>query len=89
MVARRRRTGPSPIKIFCGLIGNEEAFARATELLTGQLGDIDCESPVLPFDFTAYYSDEMGPGLLRKWIAFRPLRERGASVSRVPRYRKR
>jgi hypothetical protein len=73
----RGRTRPSQIKIFCGLIGREESFARATKLLTGQLGDIDCESPILPFEFTDYYADEMGEGLLRKWIAFRNLRERG------------
>ncbi|MFH1313328.1 MAG: DUF4416 family protein [Candidatus Eisenbacteria bacterium] len=78
----RRRTRPSQIKIFCGLIGCEESFAQAADLLTAHFGDIDCESPVLPFDFTQYYRDEMGDGLLRKWIAFRELRER-AFLSRA------
>ena len=77
MAVERRRSRPSRIKIFCGLIGSEESFARAMELLTGPLGEIDCESPVLPFEFTDYYAEEMGEGLLRKWIAFRDLRERG------------
>ena len=77
MAKTTRRLRPERVKIFCGLIGREEAFIRAEEVLTGRLGEIDCASPVLPFEFTDYYESEMGAGLLRKWIAFRSLRERG------------
>jgi hypothetical protein len=72
-----RRLKPEPVKIFCGLIGREEGFSQAEDLLTGHLGEIDCTSPVLPFEFTDYYESEMGDGLVRKWVAFTGLRERG------------
>lgn len=70
------REKPKPVKLFCGLIGKREAISEARGLLVGRLGEVDCESPEVAFDFTQYYRDEMGDGLLRKWIAFRDLRER-------------
>ncbi len=71
------REKPKPIKIFCGLIGSPEAIERVKHRLIGTFGEIDCESKLLKFDFTRYYHAEMGENLWRKWISFRPLRERG------------
>jgi hypothetical protein len=76
MLEPRRRDKPKPVKLFCGLIARAEVLDRALRLLVERFGEIDCESPVLKFDFTSYYEDEMGKGLVRKWVAFQTLRER-------------
>lgn len=70
------RDKPEPIKIFCGLIGKQKAIGQAMDSLVVHFGDIDCGSPAVPFVFTDYYRTEMGEDLLRKWVAFSPLRER-------------
>ena len=70
------RSKPQPIKIFCGLIGGQEAIGQAVDSLAVHFGEIDCRSPAFPFGFTDYYRGEMGDDLLRTWIAFRTLRER-------------
>jgi hypothetical protein len=72
----RDKPTPSPIKLFCGLIGSDESIARAVELLVPYFGDIDCESPIIPFEFTGYYRAEMGERLRRKWIGFGELKKR-------------
>jgi len=76
MHERRTRDKPKPVKLFCGLVAQPEALDCARSLLAEALGPIDCESPTLRFDFTAYYREEMGEGLVRKWVAFQTLRER-------------
>ena len=76
MLEPRTRDKPRPVKLFCGLIARPEALDRARPLLIESFGEIDCESPVLRFDFTSYYADEMGDDLVRKWVAFETLRER-------------
>jgi hypothetical protein len=77
MGGRPHSESPKPVKIFCGLIGKAEAMGRAQELLVAELGEIDCESQTIDFSFTDYYRDEMGKGLARKWVSFRPRRSRG------------
>jgi hypothetical protein len=67
---------PKPIKLFCGLIGAARSIELARDLLARRFGEIDLESPVLPFTFTQYYSDEMGDALSRCWVSFLPLKER-------------
>jgi hypothetical protein len=76
MARAQARPKPDPIKIFCGLIGREDAILEARGLLARVFGDIDLESAILPFDFTDYYTDEMGKDLARQWVAFRTLKER-------------
>ena len=43
--------------------------------LEGLWGPVGRRSDVLPFDFTSYYEDEMGPHLKRQFIAFADLFE--------------
>ncbi len=64
-----------PVAFFVGIItADEKLWNAAAEKLTSQWGKIDFTSERLNFDqFTDYYSDEMGNGLLRFWAAFRPL----------------
>jgi hypothetical protein len=71
-----RISKPQPVKLFCGLIGGVEGLGEVLPHLESEFGVVDAESGVVPFDFTDYYRDEMGPGLIRKWIAFDGLRER-------------
>ena len=77
----KTRQKPLPVKIFCGLIGSETSIEEAGRLLVAELGPVDSRSPFLPFDFTDYYQEEMGEGLMRRWIAFVELRERAYLAS--------
>ena len=49
------RARPDPVKLFCGLFGHEPAIAEAIERLSSHFGQIDCQSPLVSFEFTAYY----------------------------------
>jgi hypothetical protein len=62
---------PEPVKLICGIIAaGESMVAAARDALRDAYGEIDLESGILPFNFTAYYRDEMGAGLLRKFVSF-------------------
>ena len=62
---------PDYVKLFCGIIAvSAEAAASARDGLAELFGDIDLESEVMAFDFTAYYRPEMGDNLLRKFVSF-------------------
>ena len=50
---------------------------RAGNALTRLYGEIDWESDPIPFDFTDYYEEEMGTGLLRKFVSFATLIDPG------------
>ena len=70
------RSKPDRVKLIVGLISRDEAlFDRAADILMRRLGRIDRESAAIPFDRTSYYKDEMGDGLLRKFLSFEPLRD--------------
>ncbi|MDR2708403.1 MAG: DUF4416 family protein [Elusimicrobiota bacterium] len=62
------------VKLFCGIIyGDEKIKAQAFEKLIQKFGEIDLESPTIPFDYTSYYNAEMGSNLKRMWISFKNL----------------
>ena len=71
-----RRPKPLPVKLFCGLIGPGDRLAESLRHLETEFGPVEFATPAALFDFTDYYRDEMGPDLLRKWIALKGLRER-------------
>lgn len=59
------------VKLFAGIIAADGAsLARAEELLERELGPAALKSAVVPFAHTEYYKEEMGGGLLRRWIGF-------------------
>ena len=63
-----------PVKYFCGIIGkNIEIINLSKEKLIGLMGKIDQESELIPFDFTDYYTEEMGSGLIRQFVSFHEL----------------
>ncbi len=64
----------SPVKMICGVIYREDAlYAEVRSRLEAEWGRADSESPVYPFDLTGYYEDEMGGGLVRRFISFEAL----------------
>ena len=64
------------VKLFAGLIGkSRDIFSKTESILEKRFGKIDSTSETIPFDFTDYYSKEMGNALLRKWVSFEKLIE--------------
>lgn len=64
----------TPVKLVVAMLASQLAlFTDATSRLMTLFGPVDYVSPLLPFDFTDYYAGEMGPGLLRQFIAFQDL----------------
>ena len=65
---------PLPVLRFAGLLAaSEELLAAARRELAQWYGPIDEISQTIPFDFTDYYEDQMGAGLLRQWVRFSTL----------------
>jgi len=60
-----------PAKLVVGLISADRTLlAQAPSALAELFGGVSLKSPELPFNFTNYYEKEMGPGLIRQWLAF-------------------
>lgn len=65
---------PKPVKLIMSLISSDDLLLhRAIEVLRERYGEVDFTSDILPFDFTDYYRAEMGEGLFRRFVTFRPL----------------
>ncbi len=69
-----RAMEPAPAKLFMSLIVHEEDILRqGIQDLKKDFGEIDFMSEKFPFDFTDYYTREMGENLYRHFITFEPL----------------
>jgi hypothetical protein len=65
---------PQPAKLFMSLIASDEGvFQKTVQDLRLTFGGIDWVSDRFPFDFTDYYTPEMGKGLFRHFITFERL----------------
>lgn len=63
-----------PVQLFCGAIyAAAVPVERIRAALEGAFGPADFVSGEIPFDFTDYYEDEMGPGLTKWFAAFEGL----------------
>jgi len=66
---------PERVKLIAGLISNNTKLLsdirRPFERILAN--SIDFESPVIEFDKTDYYQEEMGPALKRKFYSFKKL----------------
>ncbi len=63
---------PPSALFFAGVISNPAESPHAIRtMLTEAWGEIETESPPWPFDFTDYYENEMGKGLVRRFFAWR------------------
>jgi len=49
---------------------DEGMYHKARAALEEKIGKIERESPVFPFEFTQYYKEEMGTGLLKRFASF-------------------
>jgi hypothetical protein len=65
---------PEPAKLFISLIALEDdIFHQGVEALLSTYGEADTVSERFPFDFTDYYTQEMGKPLFRHFITFERL----------------
>lgn len=66
---------PTPAKLIAGMLaGRTEWLDSAAEGLVDRFGPTELVSPDMVFDFTDYYRSQMGPGLIRRFLAFqRPI----------------
>jgi len=63
-----------PQKLVVGILFSGGDKRGAVEALLGkEFGEIDFTSGILPFTYTHYYDDEMGPGISRYFVSFRRL----------------
>ncbi len=65
---------PQPAKLVIGLfLACKDLFPALAAELEAAFGRVDLVSAWMPFDYTTYYAKEMGSGLSRRVLAFRPL----------------
>ncbi|HUU68763.1 MAG TPA: DUF4416 family protein [Planctomycetota bacterium] len=63
-----------PAKLIVGMLSAfTNGFDAARDELIRHYGTVDIESDPIPFSFTSYYEQEVGPNLLRKFLAFERL----------------
>lgn len=65
---------PIPVKLFVGMISSEPSlFDECAELLSAEFGPLDLRAPIVAWDKTEYYRQEMGTGLQRTFVFFERL----------------
>ncbi len=69
---------PLPAKVFAGtLLARDAEWERVRDRLVALWGPADLVGPERAFTFSDYYEGEMGPGLVRRMIAFERLIDPG------------
>ena len=69
---------PEPAKLLVGVFLKERTLAEDIfRTLADRFGPVDMMSPWLSFDYTDYYTTEMGMPLVRRMAAFRTLIDPG------------
>ena len=69
---------PKPAKYFVGLLSADIQLLDSLETdLTIIFGPIDTRSQTLPWDLSRFYENEMGAGLLRRFVSFSLLNSPG------------
>jgi len=65
---------PIPVKLFIGMLSPDpELFEQCTDMLSREYGSVDLRSDVLAWSTSDYYQEEMGAGIVRKFIFFERL----------------
>jgi len=71
-----RPQNPQPAKLVIGLLLNDKAlFAQVAQDMAHAYGAIDLISPWMDFEYTDYYTKEMGKPLYRRMLVFAQLIE--------------
>lgn len=67
---------PIPVKLFLGMLSPDPSlFDACAEIIRTEYGPIDHQSDILPWSNTEYYREEMGPGIVRKFLFLARLRD--------------
>jgi hypothetical protein len=65
---------PLPVKLFVGMLSPEPPlFDLCADIISKEFGPIDYQSDDLPWDKTDYYREELGEGIVRRFICFEQL----------------
>lgn len=65
---------PLPVKLFVGMLASDKArFDAAGTALSSEYGPISMHSDTFAWNRTDYYRDELGTGILRKFVFFEKL----------------
>jgi len=65
---------PLPVKLFIGMLSSApELFQLCTDIFSKEYGPLDYESLPLPWNMTNYYRNELGDGIVRRFIFFNEL----------------
>lgn len=69
---------PIPVKLFIGMLSPEpELFDICADIVCKGYGPIDYQSEIVPWTNSDFYQEEMGSGILRKFIFFERLIDPG------------
>jgi hypothetical protein len=68
-----------PVKLIVPMLSASPVLlSEASAALSARFGPVDYASARLPFSYTTYYTEEMGPHLQRCFVSFEPLIDAGA-----------
>ena len=74
----REIRSPIPVKLFIGMLSPEpELFDMCADMACKEYGPIDYQSEIIPWTNSDFYQEEMGAGILRKFIFFEQLLDPG------------
>ena len=74
----REIRSPIPVKLFIGMLSPEpELFDICADMACREYGPIDNQSEIMPWTNSDFYEEEMGTGILRKFIFFERLIDPG------------
>ncbi len=66
------------VKLICGLLAvGVGRLDEGQAALEERFGPVDLAGEIFPFDFTSFYEQELGEGILRQYLAFRRLIDPG------------
>ena len=65
---------PFDVKLFIAITyADDQLYEQVNGILQSSFGPVDCLSAIFPFDYTQYYTEEMGQGLVKRLLSFERL----------------